>query len=838
MGVAIELIIGEFLFVAVCCGFLLRHYKSPLVTWDVACTVYLAWILGFAGVLLLPYDLSLAIVDDLQSATLVKIWSFVYWSTFPLAWFILPMQMEFHASGNFTVQEKLLDGLKKLAFNAVIAIVLGLIYVIYMVATSGLTFKEIISFTMAMSNTYGVLLITVLMGSGLVGIPKRLWNMADSEGELRRFYVSASTVEEAYQESRYELEDCEVEIRKAVELLEKSGPNSSVTKEVGPFILLLKEKAANFNFAGRAKTNNYIKSGASGTSPDYSEKKVLVALHARLLKCQLKARASERRWRVLVARCKQHQDAQKADLTDEDVEVGWCLMPVGGGSGGSVGSVSTCAGAIHSCLLACYRFWVHYCFRTVCRVAAIVLGGGSCLILWSEMVMASNLHSPIGSMMGAYQLSQAKPVIVQAISFLFLAYMSMCTYWTLFRMNISWAYRLQGPQLSPPSSLIFNGEYLARLQFAVGYNFLLCINISRTSDTAFRTLMENIEIIPVFGTSFTVYVPIIMIIIALITLFDGFGRMLALIGIDSEDSVYGGACCSWRRKSQGEDDMDASLLEKYNAGKQIIANEIRQLALANDSLAKARATLGGGRTLLGTSDTPDSSTHDAPREINPIIRNPILPSFSSKGGPKYSNLEMATPMQVVDIHDDDDLGPSIYSATSSAWRASLGNDSRHSTSFEDMDQYKPKDNRSSLFSKGSSTNSYENLDQPKAKDNRSSLFNKGSSVNSYENADQSKAKDNRSSLFSKGPSNPNDVAKKARGFNFDDDDDDTNMYPPKYKDDRSSLFSGAGSSGRGAAVNTSTSNSKTNRPGGTKARDFSFEDDDDSSAFRGRYSDL
>eukprot|EP00981_Chlorochromonas_danica_P000709 scaffold147_cov164-Ochromonas_danica.AAC.26 len=697
--------------------------------------------------------------------------------------------MEFHASGNFTVQEKLLDGLKKLAFNAVIAIVLGLIYVIYMVATSGLTFKEIISFTMAMSNTYGVLLITVLMGSGLVGIPKRLWNMADSEGELRRFYVSASTVEEAYQESRYELEDCEVEIRKAVELLEKSGPNSSVTKEVGPFILLLKEKAANFNFAGRAKTNNYIKSGASGTSPDYSEKKVLVALHARLLKCQLKARASERRWRVLVARCKQHQDAQKADLTDEDVEVGWCLMPVGGGSGGSVGSVSTCAGAIHSCLLACYRFWVHYCFRTVCRVAAIVLGGGSCLILWSEMVMASNLHSPIGSMMGAYQLSQAKP----------------------------------GPQLSPPSSLIFNGEYLARLQ---------------TSDTAFRTLMENIEIIPVFGTSFTVYVPIIMIIIALITLFDGFGRMLALIGIDSEDSVYGGACCSWRRKSQGEDDMDASLLEKYNAGKQIIANEIRQLALANDSLAKARATLGGGRTLLGTSDTPDSSTHDAPREINPIIRNPILPSFSSKGGPKYSNLEMATPMQVVDIHDDDDLGPSIYSATSSAWRASLGNDSRHSTSFEDMDQYKPKDNRSSLFSKGSSTNSYENLDQPKAKDNRSSLFNKGSSVNSYENADQSKAKDNRSSLFSKGPSNPNDVAKKARGFNFDDDDDDTNMYPPKYKDDRSSLFSGAGSSGRGAAVNTSTSNSKTNRPGGTKARDFSFEDDDDSSAFRGRYSDL
>lgn len=29
--------------------------------------------------LLLPYDLSLAVVYDLQSTVLVKIWSFVYW---------------------------------------------------------------------------------------------------------------------------------------------------------------------------------------------------------------------------------------------------------------------------------------------------------------------------------------------------------------------------------------------------------------------------------------------------------------------------------------------------------------------------------------------------------------------------------------------------------------------------------------------------------------------------------------------------------------------------------------------------------------------------------------
>lgn len=84
----------------------------------------------------------------------------------------------------------MIDAAKKLLVALVIAIVLGFAYLIYMVASSGLTFHEVVSFMMAMSNTYGVLLITVLMGSGLVSLPKRLWNMADSDMELKRLYLS------------------------------------------------------------------------------------------------------------------------------------------------------------------------------------------------------------------------------------------------------------------------------------------------------------------------------------------------------------------------------------------------------------------------------------------------------------------------------------------------------------------------------------------------------------------------------------------------------------------------------------------------------------------------
>jgi hypothetical protein len=54
------LLLIEFMLLAIVCFFLIRYYKGHMVTWDVSITVYISWVLGFAGILLLPYDLSVA----------------------------------------------------------------------------------------------------------------------------------------------------------------------------------------------------------------------------------------------------------------------------------------------------------------------------------------------------------------------------------------------------------------------------------------------------------------------------------------------------------------------------------------------------------------------------------------------------------------------------------------------------------------------------------------------------------------------------------------------------------------------------------------------------------
>ena len=106
VSASLGIIACEFIAVSIVSGYILWYYKSPHVTFDVTVSVYLAWVLGFSGILLLPYDLSFSEVNNLESVRLAEVWSFIYFATFFLAWIVLPIQMEFHNSGYFNFYGK------------------------------------------------------------------------------------------------------------------------------------------------------------------------------------------------------------------------------------------------------------------------------------------------------------------------------------------------------------------------------------------------------------------------------------------------------------------------------------------------------------------------------------------------------------------------------------------------------------------------------------------------------------------------------------------------------------------------------------------------------------
>lgn len=150
-------------------------------------------------------------------------------------------------------------------------------------------------------------------------------------------------MEAKYQEARYELEDCEHDVTIAVACQQQQSRD----KELESFVQILQLKVSNFTFASRSTSRKHVKrlqqphkgnnsggglfgfmsssSGASaGSSADggsgagapglnhhlsssgmsLDSKSGLVDLHARLIQAQIRVRACDRRWRVLLKQCK------------------------------------------------------------------------------------------------------------------------------------------------------------------------------------------------------------------------------------------------------------------------------------------------------------------------------------------------------------------------------------------------------------------------------------------------------------------------------------------------------------------------------------------------------
>ena len=561
-GLVLVLIQGSI--AAIGCLLLLRHYQSPSVTYDVSITVYISWISGLTGILFLPYDLSLAVNGNEAERSAVTIWNAIYWSTFFLAWIVLPIQMEFHSSGHFTFKEKCIDALRRNIYYLLIALALGVVFVIFLLV-SGIdgSVTDVIAFLMAMSNTYGIIIITLLLGSGLIAFPRLLWDSGFPLTELTKLYLTADIVETAFQDARFNLEDCELEV---IQVARKLAGNKH--SELSKYVLQLQEEVANFEFKGRIFSRRLSITQRNGDDSVPDDKISLVALHARLKLAQMKVRHADKRWRTHVNKSYSLEQLARQIEHEVDSPVCSCIQwPT---------NTTLCEkiSYLKDTILQFMRVIQSRVGRIMFRVLAVICAFASSVILWSECAMPSDLTSLVGLWLMNLSNDSSNFIAIQVIAILTLVYMSVCTYWSLFRINLGAMYTLQGPQLSLSTSLIFNAQYFSRLQFSLCYNFLMMLNVSGTDRTAFNTLMSNMNTIPVFGHQVTVFVPIIMILVAAVTFMNGYGRMLRLVGVETEDSATTATTCCW-----GAAVEDASQIE---LGKKLISSAMRQLGLQDD----------------------------------------------------------------------------------------------------------------------------------------------------------------------------------------------------------------------------------------------------------------
>lgn len=111
-------------------------------------------------------------------------------------------------------------------------------------------------------------------------------------------------IESSYQEARYELEDCELEVGRAVDTLNR--PENASKSNLKKYTEILHKKVSNFVFASRSHSRQFAKGslGPPAAAQALDNKAALVELHSRLMRAQMRARSCDRRWRVLLKKCK------------------------------------------------------------------------------------------------------------------------------------------------------------------------------------------------------------------------------------------------------------------------------------------------------------------------------------------------------------------------------------------------------------------------------------------------------------------------------------------------------------------------------------------------------
>ena len=223
----------------------------------------------------LPVDVALSIEwgEAYESSESFKqlefVWNAVFWLTLASAWVLIPTLSAMGTSGESNALRALLRAVRTqivvwFAIVAGVGLVLSLLWLLGTFEWSSLT-----SLFIAFMNTYGLLLIVVLLGHGSVALPRALYKRSRRRHEVAALYFSAVHLSELLFHAKYELKAA---CRAALAVEHRSTVPSSLRQEAdelssrGRVLLSLvgAGDGAELERNGRCSSDVYRKGGGGG----------------------------------------------------------------------------------------------------------------------------------------------------------------------------------------------------------------------------------------------------------------------------------------------------------------------------------------------------------------------------------------------------------------------------------------------------------------------------------------------------------------------------------------------------------------------------------------------
>jgi len=483
---------------------------------------------------------------------LPTLWRVIYWTSQAMTWLILPVMQSYATAGEFTVAGKIKSSLIANAIYYGTYLLIFGVCLIYVAIRPDLhfNFSQLKVLAITASNTWGLFLLVLLLGYGLVDLPRSLWDASRRGVVLQKTYFKAAKLSTEKSEAEENLEDILDDVKKAADTIKYNHP---LRKCVDTILQKCPESVQNSVQRNMDDYEDYNNPTETPTE------KSLIRLHKSVIKRSQHYRRTQCQWSTLLEEAFQLEDIALNEVSSQRQFVR------------SVGKYEGCLNQLYNSAVEWY--WWCWIRPWLLRVGAVLMAIFSIMLVWSECLFF--VQQPTLSLFALFVERAADNYnyfYIEFSSWLTITYLAVSAYYVVFKIRVFNYYYLASSHQTDENSLLFAGMMLCRLTPPLCLNFLGLVHLDshvtkqyNLQQTSYTQIMGHMDVISFIANGFNIYFPILVLLLCVCTYFRLGSRLLHCLGF---------------QQFIGDDELTQELSDE---GRELVKRERRKRQRAEDS---------------------------------------------------------------------------------------------------------------------------------------------------------------------------------------------------------------------------------------------------------------
>lgn len=442
-----------------------------------------------------------------SDGVLTKLWRFIYWTSQLLTWLILPIMQSYSMAGDFTTLDKLKSAIRAnfiyySSFGAIFIVLL-----IYVMIKNGIDFANLKVIAISTSNTWGLFLLVVLLGYGLVELPRFLISRSGHSQSLSQQYFRVAKLNAEKCEAEEKLDDALEEIHQAFTILgNENNPLRQYLNQIVDKCPPDWKRRSNAFRRQAAASNSTYESGQMKTQ--HYDIQAMIRLHKKVIKTVHYHRQITCRWNHLIKEVVEWEDVLKNKTANLSTSPRLYKS-----------TLPKERSIIHTLYTPRIEWYWKCVIRVwIFRILGLIFAVFSLAVVWSEIAFPISIFSPKLSIFAyfvdTFQTAQ-QYFYMELFSTVSIGYLAICAFYTVFHMKIYNIYYLASNSQTDEYSLLFSGMLLCRLTAPLCLNYLCLVHrdshINKTNttlETSFTTIMGHLDLIPIVNNGLNIFLPL------------------------------------------------------------------------------------------------------------------------------------------------------------------------------------------------------------------------------------------------------------------------------------------------------------------------------------------